>query len=486
MYLPKIDAATRAALGRRSFFEHPALVPLAISAVGLWLLAMLVLRLYLLRRHIVIADLYLWANALANTDWREKFLYVAEYADSRGAYSLLQDHFEPSSVLLTLFSFCRDIPLALVLFQSLAPLTLVICLTRTSQRLGAGPGPGLAMAVAALFNPVFIDAVADGVYGFHHDAQFLLYTPLFLMFFLLRRPGPMALFLGLFLGVKQDAAFFAIIFGAMAALFGRPAAAYRKQGAVVAAVSLAYCLLAVFVLPKWIHADNKYAEEAIGTMDPTSWRFLLSVLHNFFRLKWHNLLLYNFPSFLSPEFLLPALPDMALFSILPRQSNLYYDYNMVMFLAFGGLLSLLRPAAGWRRWLPAAVLLQAVLFVPVGLREIVHLSSKIGATAPLTAELPVDALDAAWNATDLGCTVGVSHYLNRRFYRLPYWIYDIHLDDARTIVSIDPAWMTASGRQDDLVLHYVEEHAAELRQIGRFGPLILWRNPQAACRLWWL
>jgi hypothetical protein len=486
VFLPKNDADVRAAVGRRHLLDHPAFGPAAFAVIALWLAAVLLLRLFLLRRHIVVADLYLWANALANTDWRGKFLYVAEYADARGAYSLLQDHFEPSSILLALFSFCSDIPLALTLFQSLAPVSLVLCLARTSRQLSGRAAPGLVAAVSALFNPTFIDALTDGVYGFHHDAQFLVYTPCFLMFFLLRRPGPMAVFLGLFLGVKQDAAFYALALGMAAALLGRPGEGYRRQGALVAAVSLVYCLLAVFVLPNWIHSDNKYAEEALTTLDPGSWNFVTSTVRNFFRLKWHNILLANVPAFLSPELLLPVLPDMALFSILPRQSNLYYDYNMVIFLSFGGLMTLIRPMMGWRRWLPVLALAQAVFFVPAGLREIVHLSHKIGDTAPLRAELPADALDAAWNATDLTCTVGVSHYLNGRFYRLPYWIYDIHLDDARTIVTIDPAWMTAYGRSNDLVLDYVQKHAAELEPLGHFGPLILWRNPRAACRLWWL
>ena len=62
----------------------------------------------------------------------------------------------------------------------------------------------------------------DSVYGFHHDAQYLIYAPLFLVCFLLRRFALAVVFLILFLGVKEDAAFFGMAFDATLALFDLP------------------------------------------------------------------------------------------------------------------------------------------------------------------------------------------------------------------------------------------------------------------------
>ena len=97
----------------------------AAVLILLWFTLVVIIKIVLFNRHVVSGDVFLWADAIAHTDFSGHFLYVATLQYERGILTLLQDHFEPSSSLLALFAVFSNIPIALIVFQGLAPLALV-------------------------------------------------------------------------------------------------------------------------------------------------------------------------------------------------------------------------------------------------------------------------------------------------------------------------------------------------------------------------
>ena len=492
-----------AARGLVSLAVKLAAHPLIRNAAGpilvaLWLAIVLVIKVAFYRRGIVIGDLFLYANALVNTRLPDQLLYIADYQLSRGATSLVLDHFEPSSVLLIPFFRLFETPICLVVLQALVPAVLAAAIAVLSLRLTGAAWLGWAVAVFTLYNPVFIDAAIDSVYGFHHDAQYLIYAPLFLACFLLRRFALAMVFLILFLGVKEDAAFFGMAFGATLALFDMPwggsLRGFRLPGLIVAVVSAFYFVGTVLVLPHVIASPNIYAHAGFAELHQGPAHVLTTVWHNFFALKWHNLWLYFFYAFGSPAFVLAGLPDIAMFSIMSRKANLYFNFTIVTFLAFGVLLTLIRlrntpagtPANRWCRPVTAAFALQLILCVPLGLWQLHDVWVK-GTTGRWgVPSQPVSAADAeaAWRMVDLSCSVTVSNDLLHRFYRAPYWFQSKHIDAARFIVVTDRPLLNLPARRRDWVSTFFATQASQLDLVGRSGPVTVWRNRNAPCLPW--
>jgi len=441
------------------------------------------------RRGVVIGDLFLYANALANTHLPGQLLYLADYQLTRGSTTLVLDHFEPSTVLLIPLFWLFETPLVLVALQALAPAVLAGCLVVLARRLAGAAWLGWAVAVLTLYNPQFLTAVIDGIFGFHHDAQYLIYAPLFVTCFVLRRFGWATLFLAPFLGVKEDAAFFGIVFGlAVAVLPGwgwSQERGYRRWGLIVAAVSAAWFVMTVIVLPQLIGLANIYANAGAAELHQGAAYVIATAWHNFFARKWHIFWLYFWYAFGSPAFVLAGIPDLALFSIMTRDANHYFDYTIVAFLAFGVLLALVRLRAAsvgtlagrFRPAIAAAFALQLVLCVPFGLLELRHQWARGVAEAP-----PVAAADAeaARRMVDPACSVTVSAALLPQFYRVRYWFQWENADKARFIVTGNPP----NPGQDDQVADFVATHAAQLDPVGRSGPVTVWRNRDAPCLPW--
>jgi uncharacterized membrane protein len=441
------------------------------------------------RRGVVIGDLFLYANALANTHLPGQLLYIADYQLMRGSTTLVLDHFEPSTVLLIPLYWLFQTPLVLVALQALAPAALAGCLVVLARRLAGAAWLGWAVAVLTLYNPQFLTAVIDGVFGFHHDAQYLIYAPLFITCFLLRRFGWAALFLVLFLGVKEDAAFFGIAFGLTLALFdlpgGGPLRGFRRPGLIVAAVSAAWFVATVIVLPQLIALPNIYANAGSAELNQGAAHVIATAWHNFFARKWHIFWLYFWCAFGSPAFVLAGIPDLALFSIMTRDANHYFDYTIVAFLAFGVLLALVRlrtaPVATLtgrvRPAIATAFALQLLLGVPFGLLELRHQWARGVAQAPPAA---ASDAEAAWRMVDPACSVTVSADLLPDFYRAHYWLQWENAGNARFIVTGNPP----NPGQDDQVGDFVAAHAAQLDPVGRSGPVTVWRNRDAPCLPW--
>jgi len=476
--------------------------PLIRNAAGpalivLWLAIVLAIKVAFYHRGIVIEDLFLYANALVNTHLPDQLLYIADYQLERGATTLMLDHFEPSSVLLIPFFRLFETPLCLVVLQALVPAVLVGAIVVLARHLTGGTRLGWAVAVFTLYNPLFIDAAIDSVYGFHHDAQYLIYAPLFIACFLLRRFAWAMLFLILFLGVKEDAAFFGMAFGATLALFDLPwggtLSGFRLPGLIVAAVSALYFVGAVLVLPHLIASPNIYADAGFSELHQGPTQILATIGHNFFARKWYNLV-YFFYAFGSPAFVLAGLPDIVMFSMMHKghldfnftaKANLYYNFTIVTFLAFGVLLTLIRlrnaQANHWRRLVAAAFALQLILCVPFGLWQMHQIWAR-----RIISSQPVSAADAeaAWRMVDLSCSVTVSNGLLHRFFGAPYWFQSYHIGVARFIVATDSSLLNQPRGSQDRIPAFVAARAGQLDLIGRSGPVTVWRDRNAPCLPW--
>jgi len=380
----------------------------------------------------------------------------------------------------------------------LAPAVLAGALVVLARRFTGAAWLGWAVAVFTLYNPAFIDAAIDSVYGFHHDAQYLIYAPLFITSFLLRRFVWAVLFLILFLGVKEDAAFFGMAFGTALALFDLPRGGslcgFRLPGLIVAVVSVLYFVGTVLVLPHVIASPNVYADAGFSELHQGPAHVLATARHNFFALKWHNIWLYFFYAFGSPAFVLAGLPDIAMFSIMSRKANLYFNFTIVTFLAFGVLLTLIRLrnasvdtlANQLRRLVAVAFALQLILCVPLGLWQLQDVWVK-GTTGRWgVPSQPVSAADAeaAWRMVDLSCSVTVSNSLLQRFYRAPYWFQSKHIGAARFIVVTDRNLLNLPASRRDWVSAFFAAQAGQLDLIGRSGPVTVWRDRNASCLPW--
>ena len=485
----------------RASFQHGVIVvrkALGPALLVLWLAIMLAIKVAFYQRGIVIGDLFLYANALVNTRLPDQLLYVADYQLGRGATSLVLDHFEPSSVLLIPFFRLFETPLCLVVLQALVPAVLVGAIVVLARRLTGAARLGWAVAVFTLYNPAFIDAVIDSVYGFHHDAQYLIYAPLFLVCFLLRRFALAVVFLILFLGVKEDAAFFGMAFDATLALFDLPwggtLSGFRLPGLIVATVSALYFVGTVLVLPHLIASPNIYANAGVTELHQGLAKIITTVWHNFFSLKWDNLWLYFFYAFGSPAFVLAGLPDIAMFSIMTRKANLYFNFTIVTFLAFGVLLTLIRLrnapigtlANRWRRPVAAAFALQLILCVPLGLWQLhdVWVKGNTGRWGPPSQPVSAADTEAAWRMVDLSCSVTVSNNLLHRFYRAPYWFQSHSIGAARFVVVTDRTLLKLPARQRDWISKFFATQVDQLDLVGRSGPVTVWRNRNAPCLPW--
>lgn len=477
--------------------RHRRILILGLVAVAaFWFVGVFCVKYILLTAPAVTADLYLWAEGISHTDLSGHFLYVARYELTRHTLTLLQDHVEPSSALLPVLKIFGNIPVALIAYQTLAPIALLWGLAAVSRHFSGSVLWGLTVGVLALFHPYFMEAVIDGVGGFHHDSQFLVYGPLFLTFFLLNRPVPTVVFLLLFLGVKQDSGFFAVTFGAAVAVLGLPFGDYRRLGRLVALISLAYLVMAVFVVPDYlIRFPNDYANNSIGFVKDHPWQALKNLAVNFTHLKWHALVLYFIWAAGAPAFLLSVIPDIGMYGILSRAANLYYNFNVVVFLAFGTLITALwlqKRSAKARLGL-IALAMQTLIAVPISgwhLFRLLHLQNDH--LRLLTQPIHEASFDQAEAHIDAACSVGPMEALYYHFYRLPHWFLlgATSLDEAvpvsrvRTIVQVAPQWLSPRGLQEDPIGPFVAGHADQLRLIGHFGPLTVWENPQAPCLPW--
>jgi hypothetical protein len=469
---------------------HPLIPAVGAILVALWLAIVVLMKVAFYRRGIVIGDLYLYANALVNTHLPNQILYIADYQLEHGTMTLVLDHFEPSSVLLIPFFQLFETPLCLVMLQGLVPAVLAGAIVFLAWRLAGATWLGWAVAVFTLYNPAFIDAVIDTL---HHDAQYLVYTPLFLSCFLMRRFAWATLFFILFLGIKEDAAFFGMAFGTTLALFdlpwGGPRRGFRLPGLTLAAASALYFLSTVVVLPHVIASPNIYAHAGFATLSKGLGHIIRTTWHNFFALKWHNLWLYFFYAFGSPAFVLAGLPDIAMFSIMSRNANLYFDFTIVTFLTFGVLLTLMRlrsdppgmPTKGWRRAVKLAFILQLILCVPMGLWELNHLWVK-GNRWRVPSVSTADA-ETAWHMVDLSCTVAVLDSLLQAFYRAPFLLLPRHIGAARYVVVTDRDLLALSAA-GDWVPTFFATQASQLDLIGHSGPVTVWRNHNANCLPW--
>lgn len=174
-----------------------------------------------------------------------------------------------------------------------------------------------------------------------------------------------------------------------------------------------------------------------------------------------------------------------MFSIMSRKANLYFNFTIVTFLAFGVLLTLIRLrnasvdtlANQLRRLVAVAFALQLILCVPLGLWQLQDVWVK-GTTGRWgVPSQPVSAADAeaAWRMVDLSCSVTVSNSLLQRFYRAPYWFQSKHIGAARFIVVTDRMLNLPASRRD-WVSAFFAAQAGQLDLIGRSGPVTVWRD----------
>ena len=297
------------------------------------------------------------------------------------------------------------------------------------------------------------------------------------------------LLLLLFMGTKQSAAFYTLILGGWVAVFDLPLGRHRRIGAMVAAISLIYLILAIFIFPQMIGSPNFYANKAMGLLHGQPGPLILETIRNFFQMNWYAVI-GNFPFALgSPGLFLASIPDAVLCSLVPRPGNVYYNYCVVTLLGFATLTTILRVNAGSApQWMikiakPAAFIfaLQVIGTTLYGVHELYHIWYKASSRDPVTIATSTAEGLAALNMVRQDCTVGVNVAMTKDIYRLPYLLFDGDLTQAKYIISFKPS-VVVSGRFSDDAFGFVTDNQSLLKPIGETEHIQVWENPTAPCR----
>lgn len=458
-------------------------------SILIWFALTLVIKIDLYRHGVSVGDIHLHANALVNTAWPDRLLYTATYHAERGIVTLLQDHFQPTSLLLIPIYKLFDTPLVLVALQALGPVALVWALVAINRYLSGPRWLGVLVAVITLYNPAYLKAVIDGAGGYRHDAQFLIYLPLFLAAFIHRRWGWAALTLALFCGLKQNAPLYGVMFGGLVAILGLPFGDYRRAGAAVAIACAGYFVLVGLFIPGWIGSPNQYVSWGASTLAANP---IVTAWNGFWHQKWYLLNLYFLYGLASPPLYLANALDVGIYALTDRSSAIYYNFNSVTFLGVATLvglwwlrrwpersLSAFAPRAV--RWVIILALCHATAAVAVGLGEFRHVWAK---NRQATAVVDAASMEAAWNAVDRNCGVAPQDPLLVRFHRLPYWIRSQAPAHAHLLITIDPATITPEAVRRDDIGPFIEAHRDTIHPVERIGPLTIWRNDAVPCRGW--
>ena len=451
---------------------------LALLTVA-WFACIATMKVHLYVLGVASNDLFLYANALSNTNFSDRWLFNADFYHSHAMHSLLGDHFQPSTLLLKPLFELLGGAVFLVLFQGVVAINLVTCVHLGLRDLGARTA-SIFLPLLALINPQVNAAVLDGIYGFHHDSQYLLYGPWMLLFFLRQRYTYFYCVLPLFLGVKENAAFYGLAFGLVGALCFE-SKTERKHALITAGLAVLYFLFAMDIYPHWAGVKNRHAATGLALLQQLDVHALIDVfLH-----KWLALFREFNLAVLSPPLLLAPTIDLFTLVTFGKASNRYYIFPIVTFLsmamipAYAKLRQLPDRARYWRMLWQLALLCQILVSAVTTPYELSRAYGRLVKTA-----LKYQARDArtALAAVDPGCTVFVARALLKTFYRLPYLYIAADARDARYVVVLEKN--ATQPVRSDARNFIAASDALSFELLQHIGNLNVYRNPSAACRPW--
>ncbi|MAO55736.1 MAG: hypothetical protein CMM61_08560 [Rhodospirillaceae bacterium] len=445
-----------------------------------WALLILFLKFRLAHAGLATDDLYNYANALYNTNFRDKWLYVARYEVGRGLPSLVFDHWQPTTLVLwpivRLFG-----PHSLLVVQALAPVWANLFLLKTGRQVGLGGFDRLFVVVICLFSPYMMLATMDSIEGFHATSLLLIFGAPLAWAAISRRWILALVLLVFFLNVRENAALYIIGAGLGYWMFRNTY--FDGHRRVVAALVLAAMVFFIGIkgAPLLAGVQNFHfgkVGHALGSSP--IFHFDLSGIDK----DWAAYLIGLWPAVLAPGALMTILPEAVVLIVADKTIVNWYGMSLVYAGALAATFGLVR----LRAWLPnraANLTLSSALVLHMGLLAGTSVHNVVGKNAFIIEqagfEIPASSLAAARAAIDPACRVSVFFQAMKGFGDLPYLQYP-HPTQAKW-----SRFIVVSKRPELYLLHnrlqrrYVETIKDELTLHLEDGYLSVYEHRSTPC-----
>lgn len=461
-----------------------------------WLLAILVgwsvfilgLRWYAWETGITLGDIHLFTNSLINTNFSDQWLYVAEYEASRGFITLLQDHFEPTLMLLTwpVQWFGAFALIILSTLFALFPAVFLYCAVRTVFPMA--PLAALGAAAAFLFNEQYMLAITSYIAGFYPETMQLVLIPAAIW---LRSKGQNLLFWLVFIlsmGVKETSGLIWVGYGfAVMILSKERERIFGFKLMMIAGLTMTY---AIFIWPMHFGGQNIYLYLAGNATGGTDLDRAVNVLVN----DWITIFTETWAAFAAPVHVLAVLPEVAFLGLLGKHSHQHYVLPVFAMLGAGAALGAARISL-WthtRPWVGAIAAVILAVHVLIGLTHGVHqVIRPYYKNADYWVHAQAGAIEDEWVESaladiDTSCGVAADVVLFSRVNHLPRWYGFVDFPTA----DFARYWITADVPFVEWEKWYSLHAEAQKRSSDQGGPLTLlgqhgdvwvWENTAAQC-----
>ncbi|MEQ8228919.1 MAG: hypothetical protein RIA64_12610 [Rhodospirillales bacterium] len=396
-----------------------ALLWLVLAA---WAAFMLIIKFRLAHYGLATDDIYNYANALYNTNFWDKWLYVARYETGRDMPSLVFDHWQPTTLVLWPFVLLFG-PHSLLVVQALAPVWAAYWLSRISQLQGLGGFDRLILTGICLFSPYMMLAVMDSIEGFHATALLLIFGAPLAWAAVMRRWGLALVLLLVFLNVRENAALH--ILGAAVGywIFRNDYFDSTRRSFMALILAGIVFWIGVKGAPMLANISNFHFSKvghAVGMSE------LLKLNFTSIDKDWIAYLLGLWPALFAPGALMTVVPESIVLLVAGKKIVNWYG----MLLVFAGALAAVFGLAWLRRRfsgraahaaLGLILILHLALLMVTSTRNVLNKSEAM--IEKYGFHIPMESLILARQAVDTACRISIFFQAMKGFGDLPYLQY---------------------------------------------------------------
>jgi len=465
--------------------DPPSLLDRAAAAVTwpvivAWAGFMLVVKFRLAHYGLATDDLYNYGNGLYNTNFWDKWLFVARYEIGRDLPSLVFDHWQPTT--LVLWPLVRVFGAhSLLVVQALAPAWACLFLLTIGRHFGLGAFDRLFTVTICLFSPYMMLSVMDSIEGFHATSLLLVFGAPLAWAAVTGRWKLALVLLLFFLNVRENAALY--VLGAAVGYWAVRSPYFDGGRRALAALAIAGLIFWIGIkgAPMLAGVTNFHFSKvgnALGTSEVL--KFNLSAVDK----DWAAFGLWLWPALAAPGALAAVIPESVVLLIADKRIVNWYGMSLV----FAGSLAAVFGVAWIRRRMPSASLGHALTAV-FGL----HMLGLV-ATSPLNVwgksevlierygfHVPKQSLAAARTNIDTRCRTSVFFQAMKGFGDLPYlqFPHPTQAEISRFIVASRRADLNLEHNR--LQREFVESASSELMLRYQDSYLAVYERPTRAC-----
>tara|TARA_B100000965_G_scaffold339246_1_gene306832 strand:- start:365 stop:1807 length:1443 start_codon:yes stop_codon:yes gene_type:complete len=402
-------------------FDQRADALIYLILVG-WGAFMLALKFRLAHFGLATDDLYNYANALYNTNFWDKWLYVARYEVGREMPSLVFDHWQPTTLvlwpLIQMFG-----PHSLLVVQALAPVWAAWFLLHIGRHCGLCGLDRLFSVTICLFSPYMMLATMDSIEGFHATSLLLVFGAPMAWATVTRRWRVAFVLLLLFLNVRENGALYVFGAGLGYWMFKNQYFDGSRRAFIAVALAALVFALAVKGAPFMAGVDNFHFNKighAVGTSPVLDFDF--SEIDK----DWAAYLIGLWPGAFAPGAFIAVLPEALVLIVTDKTIVNWYG----MMLVFAGAVAAAFGLSRLREWRPggdAQRLLSLVLVLHMAVLTVSSTRNVIGKNKAIVDRygfhVPSSSLTKARAAIDQSCRTSVFFQAMKGFGDLPYLQY---------------------------------------------------------------